>query len=364
MQIKTLRWCEPFGNWGPHNKHYESVSDVEVQDTGLCNRILHWEVAYSLNKINNFKYKIVLPEIYWPELKLLELPNTTSVYFGNKSCIDKWNKEYEDLNFKTVFDIDTDTVYKSEPINREFIETFYKNNNSKLELNHYHSNFGFITLSDLYKITSNNYLQNELTNRPLSLIKLKHKFIRDSIRQMTKNLIGIHIRRGSGVDYTQDDVNSFNDKKLSEYYKEIRTIKTNIESSFYPFVQDSVYFRFIENVLKINSNQQFYISTDLPLDFLNPYYHRFGDKIITHTKILDEVTQYLHSIDISFDKDGIFKNTIKNVIDLFSLSYCKILIKTQYSTWGDFARFYRNVPYKNINEHWEHVVHPFLIKNL
>jgi hypothetical protein len=38
---RTLRWLEPFGGWRGF-----------TTDTGLCNRIFHWEVAYEINKQN------------------------------------------------------------------------------------------------------------------------------------------------------------------------------------------------------------------------------------------------------------------------------------------------------------------------
>ncbi len=61
----TLRWVEPFGGW-----------EADTEDTGLCNRIFHWEVAYEINKNNNFDYHIILEEKYWPEFKLIDLPQS------------------------------------------------------------------------------------------------------------------------------------------------------------------------------------------------------------------------------------------------------------------------------------------------
>ena len=64
----TLRWVEPFGGWSK-----------DTEDTGLCNRIFHWEVAYDISKNNNFDYQIILEEKYWPEFKLIDLPKTKFV---------------------------------------------------------------------------------------------------------------------------------------------------------------------------------------------------------------------------------------------------------------------------------------------
>ena len=59
-----LKWVEPWGGY-----------DFK-EDTGFCNRLFHWELAYYLNDINNFKFKILLEDYWRPELEYLELPHT------------------------------------------------------------------------------------------------------------------------------------------------------------------------------------------------------------------------------------------------------------------------------------------------
>ena len=56
---KTLRWYEPFGGWGKLNVNHDHFTvNLANSDTGLCNRLLHWEQAYLINKNNDYKYKI------------------------------------------------------------------------------------------------------------------------------------------------------------------------------------------------------------------------------------------------------------------------------------------------------------------
>jgi hypothetical protein len=355
---KTLRWCEPFGGWGPHHRHYDDLLEGEYSyDTGLCNRILHWEIAYDLLKRCNFEYDILLPKIYWPELELLELPNTKSIYFGYQNSINDWFPEEENLKFKTVFDTQLDYIGKSFPIDVKYIENLYSNYDIYLNHDHLYSDFGFLKLKDLYEIS----LKMKLDYRPLSLIKLKHKFVRNLIEKTTKNLIGIHIRRSNGVCYTDGDVNSFNDSNLSNLYLEIRNNKYDKKHQAYTFISDDYYFKIIENILKMNSSEKFYISCDLPHEFLNPYYERYGNRIVTNDKILDRITLYLDAIGISFNESGIYKDTIKNVVDLFGLSNCKFLITSENSTWSEFATYYKNIPSISIKKSWESEIYPFLL---
>ena len=51
-------------------------------------------------------------------------------------------------------------------------------------------------------------------------------------------------------------------------------------------------------------------------------------------------------------------NVIENVVDLFSLSYCKFLIKSDQSTWSEFAEYYRKPPSVSVNDDWESVIKP------
>ena len=49
----TLRWVEPFGGW-----------EADTEDTGLCNRIFHWEVAYEINKNKKESQKKKEPKVF------------------------------------------------------------------------------------------------------------------------------------------------------------------------------------------------------------------------------------------------------------------------------------------------------------
>jgi hypothetical protein len=39
-----------------------------------------------------------------------------------------------------------------------------------------------------------------------------------------------------------------------------------------------------------------------------------------------------------------YGNVVENIVDLFSLSYCSFLIKSNKSTWSEFAEDYRHQP--------------------
>ena len=84
---KTLRWLEPYGGW-------------HENDTGLCNRIFHWEVAFELSRHNDYEYQILLQRKYWPELSLIELPQT-KVYTSTEG--DSYNIDFLKCQGKTKY---------------------------------------------------------------------------------------------------------------------------------------------------------------------------------------------------------------------------------------------------------------------
>ena len=59
---------------------YLKIGDVgwTIRDTGFGNRIQFWEIAYELNKFNDFKFTILVEKDKWKETKFLDFPHTES----------------------------------------------------------------------------------------------------------------------------------------------------------------------------------------------------------------------------------------------------------------------------------------------
>lgn len=332
---KTLRWTEPYGGW-------------VKGDTGLCNRILHWEIAYEINKNSNFQYKIMLESIQWPELSLIHLPDTATHINSEYEHGVRYEKEYQRLRFLTVFDIENQNVKLSSKITKQIVEDMFQNDNFYLSGgNHFHSDFGYNEINKLYV--------KPVEKRPLSFIKLRHTFIEDFLRKNTFNLVGIHIRRNAGVHYTEEDLKTLPPDIKEKYIKYHQ--ETPVKNRIIEYVQDSKYFNIMDNMLKINPEQKFYISTDLPLTMLSNFKKMYGDKIITRDELFGPVRDHLLNGGVNIDKlkRG---DVIENVIDLFALSFCKFLIKTSNSTWSEFAQEYRNQPSFFVTDDWQTIIRP------
>ena len=304
----SLIWIEPNGGW-TSNKDEDGI---EYNDTGLCNRVLHWEIAYKINEKAGFNYNIVVEEEFWPEYDLITLPNTLAL-----------NQE----------SISTESI----PLSFEKATSILRSDDFNLDLTkNYRSDFGYKTLVSFY---------DELYFfHPLAHIELKSSFIKDYLKKVTKDVVGIHIRRNSGVSYKEEDL-SYLTPGLKEEYIKFRSNSAQVKGLSY--IKDEVYFNVIDNILKINPSQKFYLSCDLPYELFSYYKDRYGFSIITKEDIMPEI--------LKVEKES---KTLNNLVDLFALSYCKFLIKSNNSSWSDFAQFYKNQPATYVKDHFERVIKP------
>jgi hypothetical protein len=350
---KTLRWLDPYGKWGDHEGFYHKskfLEDSFVPDTGLCNRLLHWENAYHITQQPSHKeYKILIQKRIWPELEIISLPNTYIVDYAKTFY--QWQSYYkhDELHFKTVFDIKNDTVKLASPINKEKMIKLLSGNDILSDNAHWYSNFGFLTLGDF----------SFVKKRYINKIKLKHTEINDLIKEKYKEYVGIHIRRGNGVMYSDEDIMSL-PEPLQKKYKKLRKTKAKVIHNSYKFIQDDFYYKIIKELLLKNPSQKFYISHDLPDEFINQYYKKFGHHVIEskyNNRYFFEHYYANAGVDVVHLKN--YSNAIDNVIDLFTLANCGMVIGLQSSTWSEFAKDYSEKPYCNnmntikeiVNEH-------------
>jgi len=288
--MSYLKWTEPWNGY--------SVP----KDTGLCNRIFHWEMAYEINKINNFEFTILVENIFWPELNYLSFPYTKGHdYFGYKFI--KGSKLFnsnilEKDNFKLDVSIDWSPV----------------------------CGFGFSRFfNDKY---------NPEILRPLQLIDIKNKILKKNIFKNVENVVGIHIRKGLGVTRTQHN----NKLSPAQYRRYVR--RCHDYTNIYPYIEDKYYLDIMEKIININPDQKFYISSDVGKEQLREFYDKYN--IVDHTTILNKIYS---EVDLSKNYliPNLNKKCLQDVVDLFSLSYCKFSILYPMSTWSTFALCYKNL---------------------
>lgn len=324
---KTLRWCDPYrsqGGWAGQN-----------YDTSLCNRILHWELAYLISKAKEYSHTIILEEMYWPEYKLLDMPNTKTIL--SKRDI------YGEYTFSN----------RATPISELEIHRIFRENDFVLDnRDHLYSDFGWTILRH---IQVNKGI--EIIPRPLTKIKLLHKPIEDLIRRALQGVVGIHIRRNNGVYKSQEDKKSLPKEIRSKFPMTIQN-KNSIyymESSDYTFHRDNLYFTILDEILELNPNQKFYLSCDLPHQLISYYYDRYGNSMIDKNYLVNQAYEFILTLGYN-KKDFISGNVIENIVDLFSLSFCDFLIKSPLSTWSEFAELYQLKTAVYVTDNWETII--------
>lgn len=356
---KTIRILDPFNGWGNHTEFYKlknrKLGPHEISmgndDTGLCNRFFHWEVFYDLyQNASDIDVNLAVQEWIWPELDLLYLPNTLAVGYTNIGT--DWYAEvvHADLYFKSIFDKEEKTIRLSEKLTHDRIISMYKNHNFDFnKTNHWFTDEGYITLETIYETIGDPDVEKTMHNRPISQISILDKYVEERIRNNCHGRIGIHIRRGNGVVITDDDIKTLPSDIQSKYKNRVESVFT-MQCDAYSFTPDSIYFELIDSILEKNPKQKFYISHDLPDEYIKQYYHRYGHETI-NTKSDDGwyFNDYYHDKLKNADMLVTYANAIDNVVDLFSLINCKSLIKAK-SSWSDFAHYHTPKPAFLIHE--------------
>jgi len=346
----TIRILDPFGGWGVHSSFYKIQNNINIKnshlegnlDTGLCNRLFHWEVFYDiLDNANQFSSTLAVQSCIWPELHLIHLPETVVVSYNmhNSNWYNHFN--HDNMYFKTVFDVKNDTISSAKKLTHDEIKSMYKDNNFKLfkSHNHWYTDYGYFPLNRIYEGINKSDNFNKLHNRPINKIKILDDKIDRKIKLESALKIGIHIRRGNGVMVTEDDIKTF-PLEIQDEYREYITNHTKTLAG-YEFNRDSMYFDFIDSILEVNPNQKFYISHDLPDKFMNHYYERYGNIISTKKDNREYYLNYYSSKLKNLNNLISYANIIDNVVDLFSLSNCGYLVKSNTSSWSEFAEIYK-----------------------
>jgi hypothetical protein len=353
---KTLRLFDPFYGWGYHFDYYKKLKEPSGtrNDTGMCNRFFHWELYYDLiEKTKDFDLTIAVQSMIWPELAILNIPNTIGVDYQNYHTHWYGRNEHAELYFRSIFDEENQKIDLTQPITRDRIISMYKDNKFDFikDANHWHTEMGYYTLDVIFNEVYNDKFEEYLSKNPRSIrfISFKDKQFQKKLELKYSNYIGIHIRRGNGVISSSDDINSLN-TDLIKKYRDYKKKFVKIEHHLYKFENDNIYFDFIDFCLKINPKQKFYISHDLPDEFINPYYERYGNSIVTKKDYRKEYEDYFYKKIDNLEHLINYANIVENTCDLFSLSSCKFMVCSKNSSWSEFAQIYNGVEFINSNE--------------
>ena len=303
--------------------------------TGFGNRIPHWALAYKIAEHHDFKFTILLDSFYWPETTYVDFPHTESTFLD-----DNLHGEFIELTMdESILDLDTSKNYY---LNGDRIENVEASEPSTVEKT------GIFYLPPVY-----------------TLLKLKSSYLESLIKDKVKNAIGVHVRKNN-VTPVSMDVGDIYERNTDLYkaYKEVDYLSDFNELIRIYKSHDT------KNLERFTDNQLLYISSDISTTYrdlkdmneqeLLSLFPNYSDFFVTK-----EIYQEYNCIDYSdiipnYDwkfpigalndrgllKSGghsnlvYFKKVLRDVVDLFSLVYCKDFIPAL-STWSVFVDQYR-----------------------
>lgn len=340
--------------------------DVSEHDSGFGDRITFWILSYHLSLIVE-DVQIIVEEQYWPELLLIDLPNTTP-------------KDISSLTIKK------DQVL---PINFEQLKHIILTKDFSLlshsEDTYYYFSFSIRRVSEFYDIfDKNNVTYNSIMHNAISKVRLKLPNVSNFMQQEFSDCCCIHLRRGSKTFPTlkflseleqflsKESLDSYwktfhrnmlgSSRYSSEYkyYDSLVEKDTDIGEKYLPtkkmikdfdwvnnykITPDSDYFNLIDNIiLTSNPNQKIYISSDIPEKYYSYYFDKYSDNIMDKTFYFREFLS-LHKDQLPLEKlkkkysISIFR-TFQNVFDFMVGCYSEIMIKSS-SNWSKVSSLYR-----------------------
>ena len=341
---------------------YIKVTDKFWQSdvcTGFGNRLPHWALAYKISEHHDFKFTILLDSYHWPETNYVDFPYTEST-FADYS-VEQGNPYY---NMHGEF---IELIYDESILDLDTSKNYYLNGGP----DDGGPNIDNITAPE--PGSDNIGGNNGIYYLPpvFKLLKLKNPYLKSLIKDKVSDSIGIHVRKNNvtllstldhyeykePVDIATGDIFERN-TDLYESYKHVDFV-SNFDRIIQKYKeQDS------DNTQRLVDNQLFYISSDISTTYrdfkdmdkgelfsLFPDYKEFSVtkelyqkyNCIDYSDIIPNYNfkfpqNYLNEIGLLDGGEAsnlvYFRKILRDVIDLFSLIYCKDFIPAK-STWSD-----------------------------
>tara|TARA_Y100000389_G_scaffold110392_1_gene107503 strand:- start:419 stop:1510 length:1092 start_codon:yes stop_codon:yes gene_type:complete len=311
-------------------------------DTGLCNRLLVWELVKIVNHIHDNNFEVVVDINQNPE-------STNCINLQNTTVLD-----IRKIKFNNYTAITDDMI-------QDIIDGKLTLDTSK----NYYTDFSKRQICDFFS--------GKYPTRFITGLKFIHDDINDQIQNAVGGVIGIHVRRGRGVKihndtssiqmnvnleldsssllprYVFDDnikntkmrvANSidldlfegWNHRLIAEYVGMKLNDMPAWEHYQFDFINDEVYFEKIDTILDKNPKQKFYISHDLEYSFFRRWLRRYPKNLIFKEDFYKLVSSWEIPLEL---------NT-KNFIDLYALCNTKHIFTVPQSTWSELACDFNN----------------------
>ena len=172
-----------------------------------------------------------------------------------------------------------------------------------------------------------------------------NKFLKENF----SNKLGLHLRRSHGVistnEYEEECSTYLSRERLDEWFEWSRQNKyteVDMEKFVHKPILNKDYFRVADAMFDKHPDKQMYISSDVPLDFMKPFFDRYGSRIKSRHDYQDEFFSFFTE-ELKDNHEYLFynKQALEECFDLFAFAHTINPILRKNSRWSDFAKFYR-----------------------
>lgn len=308
-------------------------------DTGLGSKIYFWALIKYFTQNFMGDVEFAFAKYHWPECKFIQFPDTKIIEVESDS--DEILEDYKLFSIEILcaflFQTDMEQVKKSDLAKK-----------LKQKVGKYRLDF---SMDDIVQEKYAKCIcQHELsigtsTFDDIEFIKPEaNKFLEENF----SNKIGMHLRRSKGViptqEYIQECYGYVSEERVEEWYDYIKQpLDFSPEEKFrHKPVLNGDYFKAMDRLFDKHPDREMYISSDMPLDFMKPFFDRYGSRLKTRHDYQDEFFS-LFSEELKDDYLYLFsiEQALEECFDLFAFAHTKDPILRRESRWSDFAKFYR-----------------------
>jgi hypothetical protein len=304
-------------------------------DTGLGSKIHYWAFLLYFSKKCIGPTELILTKYHWPEYKFIKFPNTKVIHIEGRD--DPLLDDYTDLTLSVV----SASLEDKLPLE---VSQKIKEKNKKYKLD-----FSMTEMCEepFYVFT----MKHELSVNQTCLDDLE--FIKPEANQFLKenfsNKLGLHLRRSHGVisthEYVEECSTYLSRKRLDEWFEwsgQNRYKESDLAKFIHKPILNKDYFRVVDMMFDKHPDKQMYISSDVPLDFMKPFFDRYGSRITSRHDYQDEFFS-LFEEELKDDFEYLFhvEQALEECFDLFAFAHTRDPILRKKSRWSDFAKFYR-----------------------
>ena len=331
---------------------------VGINNTGFGDRMRYWTYAYKLNEINDFNYTILADDYKWRELKYLDFPYTESginVNSDNSVILDDKTHPHKHIHgSKATLPSRAPELYFGRLTRHTHKGDSWKDSTKAKE----------VANTDWFLDTG-----MELDSDVISLIKLKDVVLKNKIKELVKDRIGIHIRHWPIFREDENHNSMINRFDYESKMSRTREVLDRYNSKFYistdvtydkpalgpslpDFRKESHWVSEIYRDYDVVDYRDIISVDDIfPMNVKDRNNLKWPDHH-PMTRVYDTEGEQV-SVRLSQDGDldvmpvdKIYdRKSQRDVVDLFSLIYSKEFVSATEtgidSTWSEFVKIYR-----------------------